>query len=124
MQIQLTGEYFGDDDIERRRKLRSVLVRYRSRLRPCEVGLPWTERRRVSGLRRGELAELVGVSVDWYRSFESGRPVRVSPQFVGRLSEALRLTAREALALFVLSVPEMYRATARDATLIEVCYLG
>jgi transcriptional regulator with XRE-family HTH domain len=59
-------------------------------------------------LRRGEVAELIGVSVDWYRSFESGRPVRVSPQFLSRLARALRLTGSQQLLLFRLSVPELY----------------
>ena len=49
---------------------------YRSRVDPADLGLPQTGRRRVPGLRRAEVAELVGVTVDWYRAFESGRPVR------------------------------------------------
>ena len=96
------------EDEGRRRQLREFLMDCRSQLDPAELGLPQTTRRRVAGLRRGEVAELVGVSVDWYRSFESGRPVRVSPQFVGRLSRALRLSAAEQFALFRLALPEIY----------------
>ncbi|HTW84457.1 MAG TPA: helix-turn-helix transcriptional regulator [Candidatus Sulfotelmatobacter sp.] len=62
----------------------------------------------MQGLRRGEVAELIGVSVDWYRYFESGRPVRVSTRFVSRLSNALRLSATQQLMLFQLALPEMY----------------
>jgi len=103
-------------DLERRRQLRSFLTHCRSVLAPPDVGLPCVARRRVPGLRRGEIAELVGVSVDWYRSLESGRPVRVSPQLVARLSRALRLTATQQMTLFRLSVPEMYRlAVGREA---------
>src|SRR5271165_3754927 len=91
-------------DAERRRRLRSFLIACRSRLGPGELGLPRTARRRVEGLRRGEVAELVGVTVDWYRYFESGRPVRVSPQFVARLSKALRLSAADQFALFRLAL--------------------
>ncbi|HTV74323.1 MAG TPA: helix-turn-helix transcriptional regulator [Candidatus Acidoferrales bacterium] len=80
----------------------------RSHIDPAELGLPQTTRRRVAGLRRGEVAELVGVTVDWYRSFESGRAVRVSLQFVARLSKALRLNAAEQFALFRLAFPEIY----------------
>ena len=97
------------DDLERRRQLRSFLMQCRSDVGPTELGLPRTPRRRVRGLRRGEVAELIGVTVDWYRSFESGRPVRVSPQFVSRLSGALRLEAKQQLTLFRLSIPEFYR---------------
>lgn len=95
-------------DAERRRRLRSFLIQCRSKLGPGELGLPRTARRRVEGLRRGEVAELVGVTVDWYRYFESGRPVRVSPQFVSRLARVLRLPPRQEMTLFRLSFMEMY----------------
>jgi len=44
-------------------------------------------------------AELIGVTADWYRYFESGRPVRVSPQFVSRLAKALRLQPYQEMTL-------------------------
>jgi len=96
------------EDVRRLRLLREFLMDCRSHLDPVDLGLPQTARRRVAGLRRGEVAELVGVSVDWYRSFESGRAVRVSPQFVDRLSKALRLSGAEQFALFRLALPEIY----------------
>jgi hypothetical protein len=95
-------------DNERRRELRAFLTNCRSRLAPAEIGLPSTARRRVKGLRRDEVAELIGVTSDWYRFFESGRPVRVSPQFVSRLAKALRLQPRQEMTLFRLSFLEMY----------------
>jgi len=95
-------------DHERRFHLRTFLTDIRSRLKPDELGLPRTLRRRVSGLRRAEVAELTGVSTDWYRSLERGKPVRVSPQFLSRLVTALHLTQREALTLYWLAIPEMY----------------
>jgi hypothetical protein len=97
-----------EHDSERRRELRSFLMSCRSRLAPVELGLPLTDRRRVQGLRRGEVAELIGVTEDWYRSFESGRAVRVSPQFVSRLAKALRLPPTQEMTLFRLSFLEMY----------------
>jgi hypothetical protein len=101
-----------EQDIERRRELRSFLMGCRSQIKPTQLGLPKTNGRRVAGLRRGEVAELIGVSVDWYRSFESGRPVRVSPQFISRLSRALCLTAAQQLSLFRLSLPEIYHVAS------------
>jgi transcriptional regulator with XRE-family HTH domain len=80
----------------------------RTRLKPMDVGLPRGSRRRVRGLRRGEVAELVGVSVYWYRALESVRAARVSPQLVVRLADVLRLTLAERIALVRLSLPEMY----------------
>jgi hypothetical protein len=106
-------DYFDSQaDLERRRALRSFLMQCRSELEPAAVGLPRTVRRRVSGLRRGEVAELIGVTVDWYRSFESGRAVRVSPQFVSRLVSVFGLGRRQALMLFSLAIPEFYAVAA------------
>ncbi|MER6960993.1 helix-turn-helix transcriptional regulator [Streptomyces sp. NPDC000618] len=45
----------------------------RARIRPEEVGLPSYGRRRVPGLRREEVAQLAGVSVDYYIRLEQGR---------------------------------------------------
>ena len=97
-------------DAERRGKLRTFLLDCRSRLQPRDVGLPATARRRVSGLRREEVAELVGVSSDWYRWFESGRPIRVSVPFLTSLSDSLRLNPIERISLFYLALPEIYDA--------------
>ena len=98
-----------DLDLERRRELRTFLMHCRARVAPDDLGLPSTRRRRVPGLRRGEVAEVVGVTTDWYRALESGRPVRVSPQFVSRLAKAFQLTPAQELKLFRLAFVEMYR---------------
>lgn len=97
-------------DALRRRQLRDFLMYCRARLRPGDVGLPESRRRRVPGLRRDEVAELVGVSCDWYRWLESGRDVRVSPRLVARLARALKLTAYEELKMYAFALPELYRA--------------
>jgi hypothetical protein len=97
-------------DHERRLKLRVFLMHARSRLSPADVGLPETGHRRVPGLRREEVAELVGISAEWYRVFESGRPITVSSQVLERLSLALALDAFDQANLFRLALPELYRA--------------
>jgi len=99
-----------DLDEGRRVRLKAFLVNCRSRLTPADVGLPQTQRRRVPGLRRSEVAELVGVSSDWYRWFESGRPIRVSVQFLAKLSRVLRLSALEQIGIYHLAFPEVYEA--------------
>ena len=103
-------------DQERRYELRFFLMTCRSRLRPGDVGLPRTARRRVPGLRRDEVAELVGVSVDWYRWFESGRRVRVSPQLIARIAFVLQLSAYDELTMYRLALPEIYQACLRALT--------
>jgi transcriptional regulator with XRE-family HTH domain len=97
-------------DLERRLRLRAFLTHARSQLAPAAVGLPDTSRRRVPGLRREEVAELAGISAEWYRLFESGRAITVSPQLVERLAHSLGLDAFAESILFRLALPELYRA--------------
>lgn len=104
------GEFGLATDIERRLRLRAFLVHARSRLSPAELGLPETGRRRVPGLRREEVSEAASVSTEWYRLFESGRPITVSSRLLGRLSKVLGLDAFEQALLFRLALPELYRA--------------
>lgn len=72
-----------------------VLRSWRDRVSPAEVGLPAGAGRRTSGLRREELAALAGVSVDYIVRLEQGRATNPSPQMIGALAIALRLTDLE-----------------------------
>lgn len=72
-----------------------VLRSWRDRLSPQEVGLPAGGDRRTPGLRRTELAGLAGVSVEYVIRLEQGRAQNPSPQVLGALSRALRLTDDE-----------------------------
>jgi len=92
----------------RRLELRRFLTAARARLRPEDVGLPVTTRRRVPGLRREEVAELVGVSPHWYAVFEMGNSDRkFSPAFVERVADALRLDPSKRVRLYTLALPEV-----------------
>jgi transcriptional regulator with XRE-family HTH domain len=73
----------------------SVLRSWRERVQPADVGLPAGPHRRTAGLRREELASLAGVSVDYVVRLEQGRAANPSPQMLGALARALRLTERE-----------------------------
>ncbi|MFE2631492.1 helix-turn-helix transcriptional regulator [Streptomyces sp. NPDC059374] len=76
------------------RPLGDFLRASRARLEPSDAGLPaGSGTRRVRGLRREEVAVLAGVSVDYYVRLEQGRESSPSPQVVGALGRALRLTA-------------------------------
>ena len=75
----------------------------RARLTPEEVGLPRGSRRKTPGLRRAEVAQLVGVSVDWYTWLEQGRAITPSTQVLERLVQTLRLDANERTHLFLLA---------------------
>ena len=94
-----------------RPELRALLAVFRARLRPADVGLPHSVRRRVPGLKREEVAELVGVSPNWYAAFEAGRTDHnFSSAFVQRVAAVLRLDERERVTLFRLVFPEVSEA--------------
>jgi len=78
----------------------------REKLTPKAVGITPGRRRRTSGLRREEVAELAGIGVDWYVRLEQGRTVNPSITTVDALARALRLSKAEHAHL---------RALARDA---------
>lgn len=73
----------------------AVLRAWRDRLGPQEVGLAAGTGRRAPGLRREELALLAGVSVEYLVRLEQGRARHPSPQLLGALARALRLTDDE-----------------------------
>jgi transcriptional regulator with XRE-family HTH domain len=68
---------------------------WRERLSPAAVGLPVRRSRRAVGLRREELADLAGLSVDYLVRMEQGRATAPSPQVVASLARALQLTVAE-----------------------------
>jgi transcriptional regulator with XRE-family HTH domain len=79
----------------------------RATLTPDRFDLPVFRRRRVAGLRREELAQLVGISPAWYAQLESGANVAVSPALVRRLADILGLSAIERAYFFSLAFDEL-----------------
>ncbi|WP_158853224.1 helix-turn-helix transcriptional regulator [Saccharothrix deserti] len=67
----------------------------REAITPSEVGFPTGTRRRTPGLRRGELAVLAGISVEYLTRLERGRDRHPSAQVLGALADALRLSSHE-----------------------------
>lgn len=86
-----------------RSELADFLRRRRERLNPRDVGLPVVGRRRTPGLRREEVAQLVGMSTDYYVRLEQRRGPQPSAQVLAALARALRLTEDERDHLFVLA---------------------
>ncbi|MFF1697368.1 helix-turn-helix domain-containing protein [Streptomyces sp. NPDC058257] len=76
-------------------ELGTFLRTCREAVTPAEVGLPTGPRRRTPGLRRSEVATLAGVSVEYLARLEQGRDRHPSPQVMGALADALRLTVEE-----------------------------
>lgn len=79
----------------RRHELGRFLRDRRSRVRPSDVGLPEGVRRRVTGLRREEVATLAGVGVSWYTMLENGSAAGVSSATLTAIAGALNLGADE-----------------------------
>ncbi|MGK5531488.1 helix-turn-helix domain-containing protein [Streptomyces sp. URMC 129] len=73
-------------------ELGAFLRAHRELLKPADVGLATTARRRTPGLRREEVASLSGVGLAWYTWLEQGR-VTASRQVLEAVARALRLDA-------------------------------
>ena len=86
-----------------RTELGSALRAWRERISPAEAGLPAGGDRRVAGLRREEVALLVGISVDYLVRLEQGRAANPSAQVLGALARALRLSAGDRELLYRLA---------------------
>jgi transcriptional regulator with XRE-family HTH domain len=86
-----------------RDELADFLRTRRARLRPGEAGLPEGPRRRTPGLRRQEVAQLAGMSVEYYIRLEQARGPRPSRQILNALARALMLTMDERAHLFHLA---------------------
>jgi transcriptional regulator with XRE-family HTH domain len=103
--------------VEGRQQFGTFLRARRERVRPEQVGLPKDVRRRVPGLRREELAQLAGISTDYYVRLEQGRDHQPSQQVLEALARALRLDADASAHLFALAHPvprNGYPNSARD----------
>ncbi len=88
----------------------------RERLDPQDFGLrPRGQARRTPGLRREEVAELSGVSIDYVVRLEQGRGLRPSADVVEALSRTLRLAPDERAYLFDLT-RRRPRDTGKPAT--------
>lgn len=88
-------------------ELAQFLKTRRARLSPEQVGLPNGGRRRTPGLRRGEVAQLSGVSVDWYTWLEQARNIQVSAQVLDNIARALQLDSNERKHLFMLALQQL-----------------
>ncbi|MFC4031225.1 helix-turn-helix domain-containing protein [Streptomyces polygonati] len=91
-------------------ELREFLRTRRARITPEEAGLtPAPGVRRVPGLRREEVAQLAGVSVDYYVRLERGRGSNVSEAVLDAIARALRLNDDERGHLFAVARPARTR---------------
>lgn len=90
----------------------------RARVSPRDAGLPEVGRRRTPGLRRQEVAQLAGMSVDYYIRLEQGRGPHPSRQVLSALARALMLTVDERDYLFRVAgeAPPVVAGPGREIT--------
>ncbi|MFF7456853.1 helix-turn-helix domain-containing protein [Kitasatospora sp. NPDC008115] len=89
--------------VDPRHALGEFLRARRGRVAPERVGLAGGGRRRVRGLRREELAQLAGISVDYYVRLEQGRSTQPSGEVLDALARTLGLDEAERLHLTTLA---------------------
>ncbi|MGI5131985.1 helix-turn-helix transcriptional regulator [Pseudonocardia sp. CA-107938] len=103
-------------------ELGAALRVWRERITPADVGLPAGLHRRTPGLRREEVAQLAGVSVDYLTRLEQRRGPHPSEAVLGSLARALRLSDAEREHLFRLAgasppLPGRIRSIVRPSVL-------
>ncbi len=105
-------------DSVNRAELAAFLRARRARVSPRDAGLPEMGRRRTPGLRRQEVAQLAGMSIDYYIRLEQGRGPHPSRQVLSALGRAMMLTADERDYLFRLAgeAPPQPASPGREIT--------
>ncbi len=95
-------------------EVREFLTSRRARITPEQIGLPVADgNRRVPGLRRGEVATLAGVSVEYYTRIERGNLRGVSNSVLLAIARALRLDDAERTHLLDLAHATVSGTTGR-----------
>ena len=89
--------------MDNRAEVREFLTTRRAKLTPADVGMPDVGQRRVAGLRRGEVAALAGVSIEYYAKLERGAIAGASSSVLDAIAQALRLDDTERAHLFDLA---------------------
>ncbi|MFF8681094.1 helix-turn-helix transcriptional regulator [Streptomyces sp. NPDC015237] len=85
-------------------EVREFLISRRANITPQQAGLPDDGgERRVPGLRREEVAQLAGVSIDYYTRLERGNIRGASESVLNAVAKALRMTEVEREYLFDLA---------------------
>jgi transcriptional regulator with XRE-family HTH domain len=89
--------------VDNRAEVREFLTSRRAKVTAAQAGMPDVGQRRVPGLRRGEVAALAGVSVEYYAKLERGALAGVSASVLDGVARALQLDDAERAHLFHLA---------------------
>jgi transcriptional regulator with XRE-family HTH domain len=90
--------------VDNREEVKAFLSSRRAKVTPEQAGLSnFSRTRRVPGLRRSEVADLAGVSVEYYAQLERGNLAGASESVLDALAGALRLDEAEREHLLALA---------------------
>jgi transcriptional regulator with XRE-family HTH domain len=89
--------------VDNRSEIRDFLTSRRAKITPERAGLTSYGSRRVPGLRRNEVAQLAGVSIEYYSRLERGNLTGVSDSVLDALARALQLDEAERTHLYDLA---------------------
>ena len=82
--------------MDNRAEVRTFLTTRRAKIGPEQAGVPlYGTRRRVAGLRREEVAQLAGLSTDYYTRIEKGNLRSASDSVLEAIARALQLDDAE-----------------------------
>jgi transcriptional regulator with XRE-family HTH domain len=99
--------------VDNRTEVREFLTTRRAKITPDQAGVPlYGQRRRVPGLRREEVAQLAGLSTDYYTRLEKGSLRSASDSVLEAIARALQLDDAERAHLFDLA--RAARGAARE----------
>jgi transcriptional regulator with XRE-family HTH domain len=101
------------DAVDNRSEVREFLTTRRAKITPDKAGVPlYGQRRRVPGLRREEVAQLAGLSTDYYTRLEKGNLRSASDSVLEAIARALQLDDAE--RAYLLDLARAARAGARE----------
>jgi transcriptional regulator with XRE-family HTH domain len=103
------------EDVTSKDDIREFLVSRRANVTPAQAGIrDFGGERRVPGLRREEVAELAGVSLDYYTRLERGNIRGDSESVLNAIARALQLNEVERSHLFDLARATTPVSAAKD----------
>jgi transcriptional regulator with XRE-family HTH domain len=107
--------------MDNRTQIREFLASRRARITPEQAGLPaYGGNRRVTGLRREEVAMLAGVSIDYYVRMERGNLAGASDAVLEGVARALQLDDAERDHLFDLARASEHRRSREPGVTASV----
>lgn len=108
--------------MDNRKRLGSFLTTKRKALNIEDFNIQDLGNRKVSGLRREEVALFSGISLTLYTWLEQGRSINVSADVIDQISSTLKLSDKERAQFYVLSkgvIPALERKKAFDLSVLE-----